>query len=346
MAQNSDPVRIAVIGAGFIADYHINGIRAAGGALVTTLVGRRAERTRERAAQLGVANSSTDIDAVLCDNAVDAVVVATPDATHKQIAIDALGAGKPVLLQKPMAMTSGDCREIIGVADQTGTRLTVSFMHRYFPEIRWLKDKIADNSFGPIHFVRLRNATPGADWADWFFNPDNVAGGVVMQLGVHGIDLTQHLFGPIAEVSAMSKTMKRERLLDDGRRVTSALEDNTLATYGFAAGFNASHEMSFTEVAGCDRFRLEVYFENATVWLRSDRSAAMINDGTQGAVSGWQPVDLPDEPLGQAHHAHWLDVVAGRSPADDTALAGVSTIVVAEHIYRAVRERATLSIAQ
>ncbi len=337
-------IRVAVIGAGFIGDYHVNGLRAAGGAVVTHLIGRRADRTAERAAALSIERHGTDYKEVLKDDGVDAVVIATPDFTHKEIAIDALRAGKAVLLQKPMAMTSAECLEVIAAAKATGTRLTVSFMHRYFPEVRWLRERIAKGDFGPIHFVRIRNATPGADWADWFFKPDQVAGGVVMQLGVHGIDLLQHLFGSIDSVSASTRTMKPRRLLGDGREVISKLEDNALATYDMAARFTASHEMSFTEVAGCDRFRLEVYFEEATVWLRSGGVPALVNRGKTAGPAGWEPVGISEEPLGKAHHAHWLNVVRGAEPADDTAAAGLSTVTVAERIYQSAREGRVLKV--
>ena len=333
------PLRVAVIGGGFISEYHVDGLRAAGGAEVTVLVGRDPDRTRQRADALGIPEAATDADAVCARPDVDAVVIATPDITHKPLAIAALRAGKPILLQKPMAMTSAESAAIIAVAEESGVRTTVSFMHRYFPEVRWLRERIGAGTFGAVHFIRMRNATPGADWADWFFDGDHVAGGVVMQLGVHGIDLLQHLFGPISAVSARSSTFKPNREMADGRTVVSALEDNVLAAYEFAGGSTAGHEMSFTEVAGCDRFRLEVYFENASVWLRSDMAPAIVNEG-----SGWQTVELDDEPLGKSHHEHWISVAAGREPADDTAASGLSTMVVGEHIYRSARERRWLSI--
>lgn len=339
-----DRIRVAVVGAGFISQYHIEGLRAADGAEVAMLVGRSRDKTEKRAEELGVARCSTDFRAVLADKHIDAVVVATPDATHLPLAVAALEAGKDVLLQKPMAMNSDEGRKIISVAQTTGSRLSVSFMHRYFPEIRWLGKQITDNSFGKVHAVRMRNATPGADWAEWFYDAQNVAGGVVMQLGVHGIDLLQHLFGPIQSLTAMLSTMKPDRELDDGRKVTMAFEDNVAACYRMASGFNATHEMSWTEVAGCDRFRLEVYFEAATVWLRTETAAVMINRGSAGNASGWQPVDLDDEPLGKAHHEHWLEVVRRNAPEDDTAQAGLSTLNIAEHIHRSAREGRTLPV--
>lgn len=330
-------VAVAVIGAGFIADYHVAGLRAAGGAEVAALVGRDPARTRARADALGIARAETDLAAILGDTAIDAVVIATPDATHEAIAIAALEAGKPVLLQKPMAMTSSECRNVIAAAGRTGTRLTVSFMHRYFPEVFWLREMLGSGRLGAVQSVRIRNATPGADWNDWFFSPDTVAGGVVMQLGVHGIDLLQHLLGPIETVQAAMRTVRPQRRLADGRDVASALEDTVFATYALASGALASHEMSFTERAGCDRFRLELYTDAGTIWLRTPRGPAAIFAPDVTGVTDWVVPDLEDEPLGAAHHRHWLAVVRGEAPLDDTAAAGLSTLLVGEHLYEAAR---------
>jgi predicted dehydrogenase len=329
------PVAVAVIGSGFIADYHVNGIRAAGGAEIVVLVSRSAANAARRSAELGIPRWGTDHRQVLADPAIDAVVVATPDDTHAAIAIDALAAGKAVLLQKPMALDAAECRAILAAGKASAAPLTVSFMHRYFPEVAWLKQVLAEGSLGPIHTVRMRNATPGADWNDWFYMADHVAGGVVMQLGVHGIDLIRHLFGPISEVSARMTTALPERRLRDGRLVRSRLEDNVLATYRLPGGVMATHEMSYTEVQGCDRFRLEVYGQKGTAWLRTERGAAALYAPATTGREEWVTPRLPSEPFGAAHHRHWLSIVRGQSPRDDTPEAGLASIEVAEAIYRA-----------
>jgi len=333
----SDKVAVALIGAGFIADYHVGGLRAADGAEIAALVGRRREVAEARAAVLGIARVETDYRVVLDDPAIDAVVIASPDNTHERIAIDALSAGKAVLLQKPMALDSTQCRAILAAAAQASVPLSVSFMHRYFPEVLWLRELLASGRLGAVHSLRLRNATPGADWADWFFRPGEVSGGVVMQLGVHGIDLCRHLFGEIGDVEARARTARPERRLADGRTVRTALEDTVAASYGLADGAIASHEMSYTERAGCDRFRLELYSDAGTVLLRTERGPAALFAPDLTGENAWVAPPLVDAPLGQAHHRHWLDVVRGLAPADGTAEAGLRSIEVAEAIYHAAR---------
>lgn len=344
MTADRTDVVVAIIGAGFISEYHIEGLLAAGGARISTLVGRRLAPTGERARLFGIPRAETDYRVVLDDASIDAVIVATPDDTHEQIASAALAAGKAVLLQKPMALTSAGCRAILAAEAKSGSRLTVSFMHRYFPEVLWLRGLLAGGGLGRVHSIRMRNATPGADWNDWVYSPGKVAGGVVMQLGVHGIDLCQHLFGPIRELSAHVFTTKPERVLKDGRTVRNELEDNAFGTYRLAGGVIASHEMSYTELAGCDRFRLEIYGEQGTVWLRSDRGAAAIFAPALTGKREWIVPALASEPFGAAQHRDWLAIMRGDKPRDDTPEAGLSSIVVAEHIYRASSERRTLPV--
>lgn len=339
-------INVAIIGAGFITDYHVEGIRAAGGAHITTLVGRREDKTKQRAGEFDIPNFSTDHQTVLADSNVDAVVVATPDATHLPITRQALMAGKDVLLQKPMAMNSDQCREILDVAAKSSNRLSVSFMHRYFPEVRWLRQALQENRFGKIHSIRIRNATSGAGWAEWFYDPRYVAGGVVMQLGVHGIDLIQHLFGPIESVMAVTSTVQPVRNIDDGSQAQVLVEDNAHAIYRLSSGVNVNHEMSWTEVAGCDRFRLEVYFEGGTVWLRSHRAGVLFSPSGAAESEKWHKPELEVAPPGQAHHHHWLQTVSRLVDEDDTAQAGLSSLIVGERIYESSRQGCMISVCE
>ncbi len=148
---------------------------------------------------------------------VSAVLITTPDDSHEALAIEAMRAGRDVLLQKPMAPTSAACRRILAVAAETGRDLQVSWMHRHFEEVAAARALIAEGAIGQVTSVRIRNATPGPDWGDWFFRKDIVGAGVVLQLGTHGIDLIGHLFGPVNAVSARTSTQVGQRRLRDGR---------------------------------------------------------------------------------------------------------------------------------
>lgn len=329
-----DTVRVGMIGAGFIAEYHLAGLAAAGGAEVSVLAARTSERAAALARRFGIPDVVTDYRAVLDRRDVDAVVVATPDDTHEAIAVAAAAAGKAILLQKPMARTSAECRRIIAAAREAAVDLQVSFMHRHFEETVRARELLADGRLGPVLAVRMRNATPGPDWGDWFFSRERVPGGVVHQLGVHGIDLLRHLVGEIASVMGALATLRPERRLADGRTVRVENADHAHGLYRFRAGSLGSHEMSLAEVQGCDRFRLELYCAEATVWLRTERGPLAVYAPALTGSREWVVPDLPSRPLGARQHARWLDILRGRVPSDPTAEDGLATLLVSEALQR------------
>ena len=344
MAATHARVGVGIIGAGFIADYHLAGLAAAGGADVRVIAGRTPHKTAAHAGRYAIPVVVADWRAVLARDDVDAVVITTPDHTHPEIAIAAAAAGKHILLQKPMARTPDECRRIIAAAARAGVHLSVSFMHRHFEEVKLARQLLADGAIGQPYSMRMRNATPGADWGAWFYSRARVGGGVVMQLGVHGIDLLRHMFGDIVAVSASTALLRRERMLADGTTVRPDNEDHALATYRFGTDALASHEMSMSELAGCDRFTLEIYGERGTLWLRSLRGPLAIHAPAHTGTRDWQVPALPARASGERQHRAFLDIVRGDAAPDDTGVAGLESIKVAEAIYRSHEMRCEVAV--
>ncbi len=325
--------RIGIIGAGFISDYHIRGLQAAG-ADVVAIASRTLANAQAQAERFRIPDATDDYRALLERDDIGAVVITTPDFTHQEIAVASAEAGKAMLLQKPMARNSAECRTIMEAAQQNGVPLFVSFMHRYFEEVQQMRGLLSENALGPIYSVRQRNATPGADWAAWFFKRENVGGGAMMQLGVHGIDLVRYLFGEIEAVLATTALMRPQRTLRDGTVVEPDSEDLVLATYRLASGALVSHECSYNEVAGTDRFRMEIYGAEGTAWLRTQRGDLALYAPDHFGQEGWFAPTLPTLPLGLRHHRHFLAMVAGQEPPDTSAADGLATLLVCEAVYR------------
>lgn len=330
------PIAIGMIGAGFISSYHIKGLQEAG-ARVSAVAGRSLESAQQRAHEFGIPHYTNDYHDILNDDSIDAVVVATPDYLHKAHAIDALRAGKATLLQKPMARSSDECKQILAVANETGTPLYVSFMHRYLEEVDLLRELLTAGALGKVYSVRQRNATPGADWAGWFYKKENVGGGVLLQLGVHGIDLLRHIFGEIESVRATTALMQPERTLADGTVVHPDAEDLVIATYRFASGMLAVHDCSYGEVAGTDRFRMEIYGDSGTAELRTARGRLALFAPDYVGHQGWFMPEIRTERIGYRQHRHWLDMLLGVAEPDDSAEDGLASIRVAEAVYRAAQ---------
>ena len=345
MQAQAGLVRVGLIGAGFIADYHLAGLRSAGGADLRMIAGRTPEKTNALAARYGIAATTADWQVLLEREDIDAVVITTPDDTHPEIAIAAARAGKHILLQKPMARTAEECRSIIAAADAAKVHLQVSFMHRHFEEVVQARQWLTEGAIGRPYSMRMRNATPGPDWGAWFYSRARVGGGVVMQLGIHGIDLLRHLFGDIDSLSANTALLRTERRLADGAVVHPDNEDHALAMYRFASGALATHEMSMSEVQGCDRFTLEVYGEGGTIWLRSGRGPLAIYAPQHTGTRDWVMPVLPAREPGARQHEAFLDIVRGRASPEETAQDGLASVLVAEAIYRASASRREETVA-
>jgi predicted dehydrogenase len=331
--MSGNHTKIGMIGAGFISTYHIEGLQAAG-AEVASIASIIEEEAKERAQQYNIPDFTTDYNDILARSDIAGVVIATPDFTHRDIAIAALEAGKPVLLQKPMARNSQECRDIIAAADRTRTPLYVSFMHRYLEEVVQMRELLAENALGDVFSIRQRNATPGAGWAAWFYSKDKVGGGAMLQLGVHGIDLMRYLFGEIEAIKATTALMREERQLDDGTIVRPDSEDLIFAHYRFKSGMMATHETVYNEVAGTDRFRMEIYGEAGTAWLRTERGLLAVYAPDYNQKEEWVAPELPEKPFGYRQHRHFLDMLSGDAPPDNSAQAGLTSIQVCEAVYR------------
>jgi predicted dehydrogenase len=164
-----------------------------------------------------------------------------------------------------------------------------------------------------------------------------VAHGVVDQLGVHGIDLAWQLVGAIQEVSARTAVLVPRRTLRDGRVIAVENIDTAFAIYGFADGAMGTHEMSQVEIKGCDRFRLELYGECGTLWLRSERGRLAIY-APQRFGNEWHCPALPELPPGQRHHAAWLAGLTGRAPRLVTARDALRGMLVVEAIQKSASQ--------
>ncbi|MCA3264291.1 MAG: Gfo/Idh/MocA family oxidoreductase [Telmatospirillum sp.] len=327
---------VAIVGTGSIADYHIAGVGSVPGAEMRCIVGRNADKAAALAARHGIGASSADLAAVLARADIDAVIVATPDDTHEDLAAQVAAAGKALLLQKPMAGDVAACRRIVARAAAAKIDLQVSFMHRYFDEFARARELVAEGAIGALHSIRIRNATPGPDWGDWFYKRANVSGGVVHQLGVHGIDLVRLVAGEIASVSATTAILKPIRTLADGRRVVVENPDSAWAVYRCDGVVVALHEMSFVEAAGCDRFRLELYGNRGTIWVRSELGALAWRRSGDAA---WTVETLEGVRFGERHHRRWVAGLVGELEPEATAADAVAGLEVATAIAASAAAR-------
>ena len=132
-------------------------------------------------------------------------------------------------------------------------------MHRHFEEVVAARAMLREGACGHGDDGAAAQRDAWTRLGRLVLPKDRVGGGVVLQLGIHGIDLVEHLFGPIVAVSARTATLVPQRTLRDGRIVAVENADTAFAVYEIEGGPLVHHEMSMIERAGTDRFRMEIY---------------------------------------------------------------------------------------
>ena len=188
-------VRFAVAGPGFIGKVHARAIQSVEGAELVAALGSSAERLRAFAEKLGIERSYTDPTELAADPDVDAVVIATPNDLHGPLAERMLGAGKHVLVEKPMALSAEQARGMARVARSSGSRLMVGHMWRFDREAQRLRAAVAADELGEI--VKTKGYGIHAHWgpSGWFTDPERSGGGALIDMGVHAIDTVRYLLG-------------------------------------------------------------------------------------------------------------------------------------------------------
>jgi predicted dehydrogenase len=187
-------MRVALFGCGWIQDFHARAVTECGHE-AAAVANHREETARAFADRHGIASVTTDWEALAKDPDIDAAVVATPNALHAPQAIACLEAGKPVLVEKPMATSVAECDAMIAASGGSGAALMVAHCWRFHPDVRALKTRIAAGELGEI--VKTRGYGVHAGWgpSGWFVDKALAGGGALPDMGVHAIDTARYLLG-------------------------------------------------------------------------------------------------------------------------------------------------------
>ena len=189
-------IALGLIGAGGIAQFHAQ-IATKVGLKLVAVCDIDEKRAKLLADTYPGAIATNSIDELLANSDVQAVAITTPNATHKPLAIVALKAGKDVLLEKPMAINIAEADELVEAAKNTKQILQVGFVCRYAPASIAAKKYVDSGMLGRIYHVKAnlnrRRGIPGL--GRWFTTKSQSGGGVLMDLGVHLLDLALHITG-------------------------------------------------------------------------------------------------------------------------------------------------------
>jgi predicted dehydrogenase len=253
-----DEVRIGLIGTGFMGKCHALAFRAAPAVFgdlpkvrLELVADIEPDVTRDAAKTFGFARWTTDWRALAGDAAVDVVAITTPNFLHQEMALAAIGAGKHVYCEKPLALEPAGALAMTEAAEAAGVRTLVGYNYLHNPITALAKDIVVSGQIGEVIHFR------GTHFEDYMSDPQapctwrcrkaTAGAGVVADLGSHIIGLARHLVGEIQEVSGSLQTVVRERPLagEPGRTAPVEVDDQAQALVRFASGAPGTIEASW-----------------------------------------------------------------------------------------------------
>jgi predicted dehydrogenase len=203
-------VKLGLIGIGGIGQLHLKHALMLKNAEVVAVADTN-KNALEDAKERGIKNTFTDYNEMLRNPYVDAVLIAVPTHLHLKCAKDAAEAKKHIFLEKPIAVTVEDAKEVIASAQRNQVKLMMGYPMRFNQHFLKLKEDMANGLLGDVEnahatyicagpFVHRADGHSPAPVPDWWFNTPLTGGGVLMDLGCHIINLMRMLFGEVTEV--------------------------------------------------------------------------------------------------------------------------------------------------
>jgi len=238
-STGTKPVRVGIIGAGAVSDYHhVPGLRLDPRATLAAVADTDPALLERRKAEWGAALASTDPIAVATHPDVDAVIIATPNFTHKPIAEAAARAGKHIMCEKPLGLSAGEVRAMYESARDAGVVHMTAFTYRFAPSMRHLRHLLKSGALGtPRHFRSQRFLDwPETSWG-WRQYKDKAGAGDLYDMTIHRLDFALDLLGPVDRVCGAVARFAPRTTTPDGKAVPPSDVDDWSCLIGeFASG--------------------------------------------------------------------------------------------------------------
>ncbi|MBD2872519.1 Gfo/Idh/MocA family protein [Paenibacillus arenilitoris] len=205
----NDKIRIGIIGAGNIGGVHAREFsKLAELCEITAISDAYMPLAKEKAEQFGIGSVAASPEELIQRADVDAVVIGVPNQFHAPLAIQAIEAGKHVLLEKPMGINSDAARQILKASQKSDSVVMVGHQMRWESVPMQIKEQVERGELGKIYTAKTgwyrRKGIPG--WGTWFTQMNQSGGGPLIDIGVHMLDLALYLMGNPKPVSVYGAT--------------------------------------------------------------------------------------------------------------------------------------------
>jgi predicted dehydrogenase len=298
----NNAMRVAVIGAGaWGAEAHIPGFQACDGVTIAAVCDADAARAEQVAREKDVPRAYDSVEAMLATEKLDLVSIATPTDTHQATAGAAIAAGLHVLCEKPLARTLVQARAMSAQALAAGVHTKLGFTMRYAPAMRRLKELVTEGFIGTPDLLEmmLQNGqflSPEKPW-HWKLSQAHAGAGVIVEYGIHGLDLARWVLGEVRRVCAAGRTIiPQRRRPDSGEVVAIDVEDSCSWLMEFANGALGVCHAGWATIGRAPGIELRVYGSRGAVQvvLSDDLPGSEMLRAATAAEQRFEPAEIPD----------------------------------------------------
>ncbi len=337
---------IGIIGLGYMAATHIKALRKVQGARLVALCSPSGKRldgdfsdvSGNLDGQEPLKLDMTQIKAfssyaeMLADPEINVIDICSPTTTHRELAIAALRAGKHLIVEKPMARTSEEAREMAAAAAFNKRLLMPAMCLRFWPEWAWLREAIKEELYGKVLAAKFSRIAEPPAWGKGHFHDGRKSGGALLDLHVHDVDFIRACFGHPKSVSAQGYTK------------FSGAMDHVVASYEVASGAMVHAEGGWAMSHGFGfQMSFLVNFENATVSYDLARLKGALRVHRNGETEVIEVAE-GDGYIGELQH--FVDVMHGAQLTTSVdAEDGVGALLVCEAALRSIQDQRRVPVS-
>lgn len=297
------------------------------GSRLVAVMRRNASLAEEYAIRHGVPKFYSDATLLINDPEVNVVYIATPPDTHAKYAIEAMKAGKPVYVEKPMARTVAECEEMIRVSEETGQLLFVAYYRRRLPEYLKIKELIDNRVIGDVKYLHVQLHHPvkpedqdPAKTPEWRVMPEISGGGYFHDLAAHQFDYLEYLLGPIKQAKGISLNQVGHYPADDIVTAAFLFESGVAGTGSWCFSVPENLKSDATVIFGSEGKITFSFFENQNILVEK-------SDGSTQHFNIPHPENI-QQPLIQTI----IDQLLGKGVSPSTGKTGIRSTMIMEWI--------------
>lgn len=211
-------IRWGIIGCGSVTEVKSGpALQKADRSSVVACMRRDAEKAKDYAKRHGIAKWYASADELIQDPDVSAIYVATPPDSHAELAIKAMRAGKPVLVEKPMALNIAECDAMMEASQETSVALVIAYYRRALPRFEKFRELITNGIIGQVRGVLVKQLgrAENAPSEGWKTDPSVGGGGLFVDMQSHTLDWLDYTFGPPTDVSGIVRSQSTDYIAED-----------------------------------------------------------------------------------------------------------------------------------